>query len=57
MHDDALLVHEHLALHNFRSPYTTTFRAKPPSALLFSNLNTSLPVPVLYPGDQSIFVI
>jgi hypothetical protein len=32
MHDDELLVHEHLALHNFRSPYSTTFRAKPPSA-------------------------
>ncbi len=37
MHDDALLVHEQLALHSFRSPYTATFRARqPPSALLMS---------------------
>ena len=35
MHDDQLLVHEHLAVHNFRSPYSTSFRAKPPSAQYF----------------------
>ena len=43
MHNDELLVHEHLALHSFRSPYSTSFRAKPPSVQLLSSHASSLP--------------
>ena len=38
VHNDALLLHERLALHRFPSPWTTTFRARPPKR---SHFNTS----------------
>lgn len=47
VHNDALLLYERLALHRFPSPWTTTFRARPPKRSLFTHFCHAPPDPLM----------